>query len=159
MGVSHEYFLAGDRGTAVERVIGPDGEWLGLDGLDVGNMGPHLALPRLIAFATGIPPARGERPELVSPDPDEAPYPHETPVVSGTAWDEGTFLEELPDAWRDALADVVEDAVPMLALQACDIDEAYFADYLHAEDSIRTFVGLAHRARTEGAHLYCLSSL
>ncbi|MER6569673.1 hypothetical protein ABT288_26645 [Streptomyces sp. NPDC001093] len=159
MGVSHEYFLAGDRGTAMGRVIGPDGEWLGLDGLDVGNMDPHLALPRLITFAAGIPPARGEGPELVSPLPDEVPYPHETPVVSATAWDDGSFLGELPDAWRDALADVVEDAVPMLALQACDIAEAHFSDYLHAEDSIRTFVGLAQRARTEGAHLYCLTSL
>jgi hypothetical protein len=143
----------------VERVIGADGAWLGADGLDVGGMDPHLALPRLIAFATGTPPARGERPELVSPDPDEVPYPDETLVVSGTVWDEGTFLEELPDAWRDALADVVEDAVPMLALQACDMGDAHFADYLHAEDDIRTFVGLADRARTEGAHLYCLTYL
>ncbi|MEV6294279.1 hypothetical protein AB0M41_28430 [Streptomyces sp. NPDC051896] len=154
MGVSHEYFLAGDRGTAVERATGP-----GVDGLDAGGMDPHLALPRLVAFAAGIPPARGERPELVWPDPDEVPSPHETLVASGTAWDDGTYLEELPDAWRDTLDDVVEDAVPMLALQACDIGEAHFADYLHAEDSIRTFVGLAHRARAEGAHLYCLTSL
>ncbi|WP_433453223.1 hypothetical protein ACQPXS_34075 [Streptomyces sp. CA-142005] len=154
MGVSHEYFLAGDRGMAVERATGP-----GVDGLDAGGMDPHLALPRLVAFAAGIPPARGERPELVWPDPGEVPYPHETPAASGTAWDDGTYLEELPDAWRDTLDDVVEDAVPMLALQACDIGEAHFADYLQAEDSIRTFVGLAHRARAEGAHLYCLTSL
>ncbi|MFF3917257.1 hypothetical protein ACFYZB_27945 [Streptomyces sp. NPDC001852] len=148
MGVSHEYFLAGGRGTAVDQVIGPDGERLGVDGLDVGGIDPHLALDRLIAFATGTPPARGTKPEPVWPDPDEVPHS-----------DGGAFLEELPDAWRDALADVVEDAVPMLALQACDMDDAHFADYLHAEDSIRRFVGLAHRARTEGAHLYCLTSL
>jgi hypothetical protein len=161
MGVSHEYFHADDRGTAVERAIGPGGDGpsggTGVDGLDVGGMDP-VGLPRLIAFAAGTSCADGARPELVRPDPDEAPYPHETPA-DGSAWDSGTFLQELPDTWRDTLADVVEDAVPMLALQACDMGEAHFADYLHAEDAVRAFVALARRARTTGGHLYCLTSL
>ncbi|KOV69186.1 hypothetical protein [Streptomyces sp. MMG1121] len=163
MGVLYDYFHAADRRTAVERAIGPDGDWLsearpreaGAGWLETKHTDPDVVVAKLVVFAEGIPSGGADRPELVWPDPDEVPYVQGTMPAAGTAWDSGMTLRELPDAWRDALAGVVEDALPMLALQWWDIEELDFADYRHAEGTVRDFVGLARRARTAGEHLYC----
>ncbi|GHE01566.1 hypothetical protein [Streptomyces alanosinicus] len=125
------------------------------DWLATKHTEPNVVVAKLVAFAAGLRFDDVDTPALVWPDPDEVPYVHEALPAAGTAWDSGITLQELPDAWRDALAQVVEDAVPMLALRWWDIAELDFADYRHAEESVRDFVGLARRARTAGEHLYC----
>ncbi|MFK0151748.1 hypothetical protein ACIQVK_06645 [Streptomyces sp. NPDC090493] len=47
----------------------------------------------------------------------------------------------------------------MVAAQWYDTEEAGFADYLDAKDTVGTFTALAVRARTAGDHLYCRCSL
>ncbi|SOE28436.1 hypothetical protein [Streptomyces sp. OK228] len=162
MSVIFEYFWVADRTAAVEWAIGPGGDWLGerpgdeagVDWFDVKRIDADVVLGKLVAFAdTGLLD-RGAAPRLIWPDPDEVPRPHETYPLAGTAWDTGLILEEIPETWRDALAGIGEDAVPMLALQWCDIDEMSF-DYEGAAECVRDFAGLARRARAAGAQLYC----
>lgn len=157
-----EYFWVADRDAAVEWAIGPGGDWLaerpgdgaGVDRFDVKSVDAHVVLGQLVAFAEGRPFDSGTGPLLVWPDPDGVPRPHERHPLVGTAWDTGLILEEIPESWRDTLAGVVEDAVPMLALQWCDIAEMRW-DYEEAAECTRTFVALARRARAAGAQLYC----
>ncbi|MEV6054632.1 hypothetical protein [Streptomyces sp. NPDC052107] len=162
MSVIFEYFWAADRDVAVEWAIGPGGDWLGerpreetgVDGFDVKRIDAHVVLGQLVAFAEGRPFDSRTGPRLVRPDPDEVPYPHDTCPSAGTAWDSGVILERTPESWRDTLAGVVEDAVPMLSLQWCDIEEMRW-DYEEAAECVRMFAGLARRARAAGAQLYC----
>ncbi|MET7288464.1 hypothetical protein [Streptomyces sp. NPDC005573] len=163
MGVLYDYFHAADPVTAVDWAIGPDGDRrggrsldaAGADWFDAKGMDPNVVLGQLVAFAEGIPFGSLTEPEMVWPDPEEWPYGRPAPSGTGSPWDAGLVLQQLPDGWRDALAGVVEDAVPMLALQWYDIEELRFADFLDAQSSVRTFVGLARRARSAGASLYC----
>ncbi|WP_330460350.1 hypothetical protein OIB37_27855 [Streptomyces sp. NBC_00820] len=163
MGVLYDYFHAADQATAVDWAIGPAGDRLngrsldeaGADWFDAKNMDPNVVLGQLVAFAEGIPFGSLTDPEMVWPDPVEWPYGRPAPSGTESPWDTGLVLQQLPDGWRDALAGVVEDAVPMLALQWYDIEEIRFADFLHAQSSVRTFVGLARRARAARASLYC----
>ncbi|MFF7971128.1 hypothetical protein [Streptomyces sp. NPDC007905] len=160
MSTIFEYFWVADRNTAVEWAIGPGGDWLGerprddagVDWFDVKRLDADIVLGRLVSFAEGRPSGSPAEPRLVWPDPDEVPRPHETFPLAGTAWDSGLILEEIPESWRDTLAGIVEDAVPMLAW--CDIEEMP-CDYAEAEESVRLFVGLASRAKAAGAQLYC----
>jgi hypothetical protein len=46
----------------------------------------------------------------------------------------------------------------MVTAQWYETEEVDFADYLHAKDTLATFMALACRARMAGAHLYCLCS-
>ncbi|MFD5792766.1 hypothetical protein ACFWIO_04360 [Streptomyces diastatochromogenes] len=163
MSTLYDYFWAADRATAVDWAVGPGGDWRNggsldeacADRLEVKGLDPNVVLGKLVSFAAGIPFGSVVDPELVWPDPVEWPYGRQAPPGTASPWDSGLILQELPESWRDALAGVVEDAVPMLALQWWDIEETRFADYLHAEDSVRTFVGMARRARAAGARLYC----
>ncbi|WP_143658758.1 hypothetical protein [Streptomyces sp. IMTB 2501] len=162
MSVIFEYFWVADRDAAVEWAIGPGGDWLGerprdeagVDRLDVKRIDAHVVLGRLVAFAEAGSSDSGTGPQQVWPDPDKVPCPHETYPLAGTAWDSGLILEHIPESWRDTLAGVVADAVPMLALQWCDIAEMSW-DYEEAADCVRMFVGLAQRAKAAGAQLYC----
>ncbi|MEU1406465.1 hypothetical protein ABZ471_29585 [Streptomyces sp. NPDC005728] len=163
MSTVYDYFWAADRATAVDWAIGPNGDWLHggsldaecADRLEVKRLDPNVVLGKLVSFAAGIPFGNVVDPELVWPDPGEWPYGRQPPPGSASPWDSGLILQELPESWRDTLAGVVDDAVPMLALQWLDIEEIRFADYLDAEDRVRTFVAMARRARSAGARLYC----
>ncbi|MEU6770390.1 hypothetical protein [Streptomyces sp. NPDC046759] len=162
MSVIFEYFWVADRAAAVEWAIGPGGDWLGerpgdaagVDWFDVKGIDAHVVLGQLVAFAGAGLLDSGAAPRLIWPDPDAVPYPHETCPAAGTAWDTGLILEEIPRSWRDTLAGVVEEAVPMLALQWCDIAEMRW-DYEQATEGVRMFAGLARRASEAGAQLYC----
>lgn len=165
MSTFYDYFWAADRATAVDWAIGPGGDWLHggsldavcADRLEVKGLDPNVVLGKLVSFASGIPFGSLMDPELVWPDPAEWPYGRQAPPGAASPWDSGLILQELPESWLDTLAGVVEDAVPMLALQWFDIEEMRFADYLDAKDSVQTFVALARRARAAGARLYCSS--
>ncbi|MCC5473863.1 hypothetical protein [Streptomyces barringtoniae] len=165
MGVLFDYFAAADRPTAVDWAIGPGGDWTaegqsldeaGADWIDMKGIDPHVALGQLVAFTEGRPyDVHGTGPELLWPDQRE--WLPERPAAPGaeSPWESGLHLTELPDAWRDRLASIEDEHVPMLALQWYDIEEFDFADFPACEDCIRTFAGLARRARDAGAHLYC----
>jgi hypothetical protein len=161
MGVLYDYFHAIDHTTAVNQAIGPDGDWLrgtsleetGADWIDAKGLDPNIVLGQLVAYAEGIPFAdQQDTPELVWPEP---PYPQGGPTAPDSPWDTGLVLQQLPDRWRDVLAALPEDAVPMVAAQWYEVEEVDFADYLDAKDTVGTFKALAFRARTAGAHLYC----
>ncbi|MEW1779353.1 hypothetical protein [Streptomyces sp. NPDC086777] len=165
MGVLYDYFRASDHTTAVDRAIGPGGDWLrgtplaesGADWIDAKGLDPDVVLGQLVAHAEGIPFAdRQDAPELVWPEP---PYPHGEPTGPDSPWDTGLVLQQLPDHWRDVLADLPEDAVPTVTAQWYEIEEVAFADPLDAEHTVLTFTALALRARTAGDHLYCRCSL
>ncbi|MFF4119566.1 hypothetical protein [Streptomyces sp. NPDC001714] len=165
MGVLYDYFHATDHTTAVNQAIGPDGDWLrgtslketGADWIDAKGLDPNVVLGRLVAYAEGIPFAdQQDAPELVWPEP---PYPQHEPTDPDSPWGTGLVLQQLPDRWRDILAGLPEDAVPMVAAQWYEIEEADFADYLDAKDTVGTFTALAFRARSAGARLYCRCSL
>ncbi|MFB7503027.1 hypothetical protein [Streptomyces broussonetiae] len=165
MGVLFDYFAAADRPTALDWAIGPGGDWLaegqsldeaGADWIDMKGIDPHVVLGQLVAFAEGRPyDVHGTGPELLWPDARE--WPPERPAAPGaeSPWDSGLHLTELPDAWRDRLAAIEEEHVPMLALQWYDIEEVDFTDFPDCEATIRSFAGLASRARGAGTHLYC----
>ncbi|MGW2704506.1 hypothetical protein [Streptomyces sp. NPDC001340] len=163
MSVVYDYFWAADPATAVDWAIGPDGDWLRggsldamcADRLEVKGLDPNVVLGKLVSFAAGIPFDSVVDPELVWPDPVEWPYGRQAPPGTASPWDSGLILQCLPDSWRNTLAGVVEDAVSLLALQWFDIEEIRFADYLDAQDSVRMFVGMARRARSAGARMYC----
>ncbi|MFD4501812.1 hypothetical protein [Streptomyces sp. NPDC058457] len=165
MGVLYDYFHAADHTTAVNQAIGPDGDWLrgtsleetGADWIDAKSLDPNVVLGQLVAYAEGIPFAdQQDAPELVWPEP---PYPEDEPTDLDSPWGTGLVLQQLPDHWRDILAALPEDAVPMVAAQWYEIEEVGFADYLDAKDTVGTFTALAFRARMAGAHLYCRCSL
>ncbi|OIK06092.1 hypothetical protein [Streptomyces monashensis] len=165
MGVLCDYFAAADRPTAVDWAIGPGGDWqaegrsldeAGADWIDMKNIDPHVALGQLVAFAEGRPyDVRAAGPRLLWPD--ARVWPPERPAAPGaeSPWESGLQLTELPDSWRDRLAAVEEEHVPMLALQWYDVEEVDFTDFPDCEDRVRAFAGLARRARDTGAHLYC----
>ncbi|MEU1176847.1 hypothetical protein ABZ464_04225 [Streptomyces sp. NPDC005820] len=161
MGVLYDYFHAPDHTTAVNQAIGPDGDWLretsleemGADWIDAKGLDPHLVLAQLVAYAEGVPFAdQQDTPELIWP---ALPYPQGEPVAPDSPWGTGLVLQQLPDRWRDVLAALPEDAVPMVAAQWYEIEEVDFADYLDAKDTVDMFTGLAFRARVAGARLYC----
>ncbi|MFE9448902.1 hypothetical protein [Streptomyces sp. NPDC006739] len=165
MGVLYDYFGAADPATAVEWAIGPGGDHrqegpsldeAGADWIDMKGMDPHLALGQLIAFAEGVPFAgQRDKPELIWPDLRQWPEPTGSEPDPGSPWESGLLLMALPDRWRDVLAEVAEEFVPMLAMQWSFTDEAVFADQSTAEDCVRAFTGLARRARAAGSGLYC----
>jgi hypothetical protein len=165
MGVLFDYFAAAGRQAAVERAIGPGGDRTaggcslgetGVDWIDMKGVDPHVALGQLVAFAEGRPyDVRGTGPELLWPDARQWPPGRPAPPGAESPWDSGLHLTGLPDAWRDLLASIPEEHVPMLALQWYDIEEFDFADFPDCEEYIRTFAGFARRARGAGAHLYC----
>ncbi|WP_336109951.1 hypothetical protein [Streptomyces sp. PTD9-10] len=161
MGVLYDYFHATDHTTAVNQAIGPDGDWLrgtsleevGADWIDAKGFDPNVVLAQLVAYAEGVQfRDQQDSPELVWPEP---PYPQGESVEPDSPWETGRVLEQIPDRWRDVLADLPEDAVPMVAAHWYEIEEIDFADYLHAKDMVDMFKSLASRARTAGAHLYC----
>jgi len=165
MGVLYDYFHASDHSAAVDRAIGPGGDWLrgvsleqaGVDRVDAKGLDPNVVLAQLVAYAEAVPFAdQGDQPELVWP---ETPYPRGEPTEPGSPWETGLILQQLPDRWRDVLADLPEEAVPMVAAQWYEIEEVDFADYLDVKDTVDTFVALAGRARAADAHLYCRCSL
>ncbi|MFK0280184.1 hypothetical protein ACIQVL_06880 [Streptomyces sp. NPDC090499] len=165
MGVLYDYFRATDHTTAVDQAVGPDGDWLrgtpleesGADWIDAKGLDPNIVLGKLVAYAEGIPfTDQPDTPALIWPEP---PYPQGEPTDPDSPWTTGLVLQQLPDRWRDILADLPEDAVPMVAAQWYDTEEAGFADYLDAKDTVGTFTALAVRARTAGDHLYCRCSL
>ncbi|MFC9633969.1 hypothetical protein ACFTY8_33115 [Streptomyces mirabilis] len=164
MGVLYDYFHATDHTTAVNQAIGPDGDWrrgtslgeMGADWIDAKGLDPHVVLAKLVAYAEGVPfTGQRDAPELIWPEP---PYPEGEPTDPDSPWNTGLVLEQLPDSWRDILATLPEDAVPLVTAQWYEIEEVDFADYLHAKDTVATFMALACRARMAGAHLYCLCS-
>ncbi|WP_181802482.1 hypothetical protein [Streptomyces shenzhenensis] len=161
MGVLYDYFHATDHTTAVNQAIGPGGDWrrgtsleeAGADWIEAKGLDPNVVLGRLVAYAEGIPfTDQQDTPELVWPEP---PYPQGEPTDPDSPWGTGLVLQQLPDRWRDILAVLPEDAVPMVAAQWYEIEEVDFADYLDAQETVGTFKALAFRARTAGAHLYC----
>ena len=161
MGVLYDYFYATDHTTAVNQAIGPDGDWLrgtsleeaGVDWIDMKGLDPHVVLAQLVHYAEAVPLSdRADQPELIWPAP---PSPRSEPVDPDSPWNVGLFLEQLPDRWRDVLAGLPDDAVPMVAAQWYEIEEVDFVDYLAAKDTVDTFRALASRARTAGAHVYC----
>ncbi|MGV9450283.1 hypothetical protein [Streptomyces sp. NPDC003635] len=165
MGVLYDYFHATDRTTAVNQAIGPDGDWLrgtsleeaGADWIDAKGLDPNVALAPLVAYAEGVPFSdQRDAPELVWP---ETPYPQGDPMNVDSPWDTGLVLQRLPDRWRDVLAALPEDMIPMVAAQWYEIEEVDFADHLHANDAVAAFTALASRARIVGSHLYCRCSL
>ncbi|MGW1756729.1 hypothetical protein [Streptomyces mirabilis] len=165
MGVLYDYFHATDRTTAVNQAIGPDDDWLrgtsleemGADWIDAKGLDPNVVLAQLVAYAEGVSfTDQQDAPELIWPEP---PYPQGEPTDPDSPWNTGLILERLPDRWRDILATLPDDAVPMVAAQWYEIEEVDFADYLHAKDAVATFMALACRARMAGAHLYCRCSL
>ncbi|MEV7684952.1 hypothetical protein ACFW1F_15930 [Streptomyces bungoensis] len=163
MGVLYDYFHAADRATAVDRAIGPGGggpaarslDEAGADWFDAKGMDPNVVLGKLVGFAQGIPFGSVAEPEMVWPDPVAWPYGRQAPPGVSSPWEAGLVLQELPDGWRDTLAAVDEEALPMLALQWYDIEEVRFADFLDAQAAVRLFVGLARRAGAAGGSLYC----
>ncbi|KUN04819.1 hypothetical protein AQI95_18190 [Streptomyces yokosukanensis] len=165
MGVLYDYFHAADRTTAVDWAIGPGGDWLaerpsldevGADWVDMKGLDPHVVLGQLVAFTEGRPyDVRAAGPELVWPDLQAWPYERRAAPGEESPWDSGLHLVELPDAWRDRLAAIEGEHVPMLALQWYDIEEVDFADFHACEDHVRAFAGLARRARAAGTRLYC----
>ncbi|MGV9840691.1 hypothetical protein ACWDUB_01075 [Streptomyces fungicidicus] len=165
MGVLYDYFHATDRTTAVNQAIGPDGNWLrgtpleetGADWIDAKGLDPNVVLAHLVAYAEGSPfTGQQDTPELIWPEP---PFPQGEPTDPASPWTTGLILQQLPDRWRDVLATLPEDGVPMVVAQWCETEEVDFADYLVARDAVATFMALACRARIAGAHLYCRRSL
>ncbi|MEU6348691.1 hypothetical protein ABZ896_05130 [Streptomyces sp. NPDC047072] len=161
MGVLYDYFHAPDHTTATDQAIGPGGDWLrgssledvGADWIDAKGLDPDVVLAQLVAFAEGVRLAdQQDAPELVWPEP---PYPQAGSDDPDSPWNTGLILQQLPDRWRDLLATLPEDAVPMVAAQWFEIEEVDFADYLHVKDTVETFMALASRARAAGAHVYC----
>ncbi|WP_052768708.1 hypothetical protein [Streptomyces humi] len=165
MGVLYDYFHATDHATAVEQAIGPGGDWLsgttleeaGADWIDAKGLDPNVVVGQLVACAEGIPfSAQQDTPDLIWPEP---PYPREGTADPDSPWDTGLLLQQLPDRWRDILAGLPEDAVPVVAARWYEIEEVDFPDRLTAENTITVFTALASRARTTGAHLYCRCSV
>ncbi|WAZ19284.1 hypothetical protein STRCI_000321 [Streptomyces cinnabarinus] len=165
MGVLHDYFAASDRAAAVDQAIGPGGDWLrgtslaeaGADWIDAKGLDPNVVVAQLVAHAEAVPFAdQADEPELVWPEP---PYPQGESIGPDSPWDTGLLLQQLPDRWRDVLAELPEDAVAMVAMRWQEIDEVDFGDYRIAREAVETFTALARRARTAGAHLYCRSSV
>lgn len=163
MGVLYDYFHATNHTTAVNQAIGPDGDWLrgtpleetGADWIDAKGFDPNVVVAQLVAYAEGVSfTDQQDKPELIWP---ASPHPQSEPAPD-SPWDTGLMLEQLPDRWRDILATLPEDAVPMVAAQWYEIEEVDFADYLHTEDAVATFTALASRAQMAGAHLYCRCS-
>ena len=161
MGVLYDYFHAADRTTAVDQAIGPGGDRLrgtslqeaGVDWVDAKGLDPDIVLAQLVAYAEAVSfPDQADEPELVWPEP---PYPQGEPTEPDSPWNTGLLLQELPDRWRDVLADLPADAVPMVAAQWYEIEEVDFADYLDVKQTVEMFVALAGRARAADAHLYC----
>ncbi|CCK32729.1 hypothetical protein BN159_8351 [Streptomyces davaonensis JCM 4913] len=161
MGVLHDYFLASDHATAVNQAIGPDGDWLqgtsledaGVDWVDAKGLDPNIVLGQLVAHAEGVPfTDLVDEPELVWPEP---PYPQGESIGPDSPWSTGLVLQQLPDRWRDVLAELPEDAVAMVAARWQEIEEVDFGDFRIAREAVETFTALARRARAAGAHLYC----
>ncbi|MFE0515854.1 hypothetical protein [Streptomyces sp. NPDC058964] len=165
MGVLCDYFHATDHTLAVNQAIGPDGDWLqgtsleeaGADWIDAKGLDPNVVLAQLVVYAEGVGFAeQQDKPELIWPT---QPYPQGEPIEPDSPWETGLLLQKLPDRWRDILASLPEDAVPMVAAQWYEIQEIDFADYLDAKNAVETFMALAARARAAGAHLYCRCSV
>jgi hypothetical protein len=161
MGVLYDYFHATDHTTAVRQAIGPDDDRpggtslpeTGADRFDTKGLDPNVVLAQLVTYAEGVNSTdQQDRPELVWPD---LPYPKGEPTDPDSPWNTGIILQQLPDRWRDILADLPEEAVPMVAAQWYEIEEVDFADYLAVKDSVDMFTALARRARMAGAHIYC----
>ncbi|MEU6283368.1 hypothetical protein [Streptomyces sp. NPDC047028] len=164
MGVLYDYFHAIDHATAVTQAIGPDGDWLrgtpleetGADWIDAKGFDPNVVVAQLVAYAHGVSfSGEQDAPELIWPEP---PCPEGESTDLDSPWNTGLVLEQLPDRWRDVLATLPEDAVPMVAAQWYEIEEVDFADYLHAKEAVAMFTALARRAQMAGAHLYCRCS-
>jgi len=167
MSVLYDYFRAPDSRSAIDWAIGPGGDWRqysgtglddhGADWIDAKNLDPSVVLGQLIAFAQGVLfQALSATPVLIWPDKQSWP-PGEQRLGQQSPWDEGLFLEQLPDEWITLLADIDDEQLPRLAQQWMSIEEISFADPDDAKDSIETFCALARRTRDHGHNLYCKS--
>ncbi|MGW5637040.1 hypothetical protein [Streptomyces sp. NPDC003832] len=159
MGVLHGYFQASDHTTAVDAAIGPYGGLLppaGADRPSTPGPAPDVALAVLVVYAEGAPFAvQPDGPELVWPAPRDL---GQEPGPGDGAWDTGLVLQRLPDRWRDVLAALPEDAVPLVAARWHESDEVDHPDYAVTLDTVEALSRLARRARSAGGHLYCRSS-
>ncbi|MEU9736153.1 hypothetical protein [Streptomyces sp. NPDC048002] len=161
MGVLHGYFQASDHATAVDAAFGPGGVGpgrvleAGAGRFDARGPDPDVALAALVVHAEAAPRAvRPDGPELVWPEPCDL---RQDSAGSDWAWHTGLVLQQLPDRWRDVLADLPEEAVPLVAAQWYEGDDVDFTDYAVTRDTVEALARLARGARAAGGHLYCRS--
>ncbi|GAA4567931.1 hypothetical protein [Planotetraspora kaengkrachanensis] len=161
----YEYYRAADRDAALvdaesPRVIEP-GVARGFDAVDAGKIDPENEFCRLVAMILDVPYSL----DLVGltylyPPPEGAPRsPEEADALpEGSPYLEGPGIAEFAVRVRDALAEVEDDRLPVLAARWSGIEE--FRRYSGTTPDellslIEDFVGLARRAKAHDQMLYC----
>lgn len=146
MGVLYGYFAATDDDNAVQAVVGdghqPSGA--GYDRLELG-IDPLTELVPAEALLTGRPAAAAES------DPRHG-------SLVGMLEDGELVVVSLTDALRDALADCEASALRDIAAGWSKTEGVFYypADPENLASVLKQLSGLARRAVSRGAHLYCL---
>jgi hypothetical protein len=161
----YEYYRAADRDAALvdpelPRVIEP-GVTRGIDAVDAGKIDPENEFCQLVALVLEAPYSL----ELVGltylyPPPEGAPQnlDEADALPEGSPYLEGPGIAEIAVRVRDALAEIEDDCLPLLAARWSEIEEFRRYSGMTQHDLlplIEDFVGLARRAKDSHQMLYC----
>ncbi|MEO3798124.1 hypothetical protein ABGB14_48695 [Nonomuraea sp. B10E15] len=161
-----EYYRAADRGAALAdperpRVIDKPGVVPAFDAVDAGKIDPENEFCQLVALVLGEPYSV----DLLGltylyPPPEGAPQSLEEAdaLPEGSPYLEGPGIAEFAVRVRDALADVENDRLQVLAARWSEIEDFEIYSDTGPHDLlplIEEFVGLARRAKEHDQQLYC----